>query len=60
MHPFARRHFEKVLREGDRTPVEARCLIKVHPTAGSTRDGRIMRRLSQLLIELHGGSQRAA
>jgi len=45
--------------EGDRAPVEAGCLIKVHPTTGSTRDRRIMRRLSQLLIELHGDSQRA-
>jgi hypothetical protein len=34
--------------------------MKVHPTAGSTRDGRIMRGLFQLLIELHGGRQEIA
>jgi hypothetical protein len=38
-------------------------LIKIHPTANSGRDGKIMRRLFQLLIvliELYGGSYRAS
>jgi len=30
----------------------------VYPTAGSMRGGKIMGKLCQLLIELHGGSQR--
>jgi hypothetical protein len=60
MHSSARRHFERLLRESEHTPIEAGCLIKIDLIVDKTRDGRIMKRLSKLLVELHRGSQRAA
>ena len=39
---------------GSNAPVEAGCLISVNITADSKRDGGMMRRLSQSLVELQG------